>query len=679
MENLKNSSFQHVPFLRITLFFGLGITTASIGEEGCELLPVIGVFLLLLSLFIWLLFYLGYQRVGTMLLYATLFIAGFYHYATHVKHPDFQIDRPQTFVARITEEPRVSPGAVRTSMRLMAWKKESEWLPTDMPIVASFWRKDSLATLQLGDTIAFRGAIKMLEPPLNPEQFDYARYLKSKGIFYDVFAPLDAVKVLGSAEKGKRVLHTMRMSLHRKFSTYIPDSEAQQIAAAIGFGYRANLSQDVLEAFANTGTIHVLSVSGFHVSLMFLLVTMLFKPMDRIPYGRSFRFVLVLLLIWLYAAICGFEPAVLRATVMFSIFLIGYWHTRTVLSLNTLFLSMFILLVIDPFMLFDVGFQLSYLAVLGILLFYPILQAMYLPKRRKLQHLVNLCYVSIAAQLTTTSLALFYFHQFPTYFLPANLLLTFPSTAILYLGFFLMLCPVDVLNSWVGYLLEKLILYSFQLLQWIDSLPFASLQGLPSSLWALLLSYGVLLLLILAIRRHAKAALMVAGIMFIGLLQALFWHRWQEQGFRGVKIYQMHKQIAIALIDRGAVTVISTLDSLNHAHLRYTVHPDLKRYAALELINFEHLVADSTDYFISWQDTLRIQVKNLPGSTSSNADLTLVRKNAQIFPTDAHGFVIFDASNSQTYLDQVQAELARGKLPYYILKDNFAYVWRWEL
>jgi len=269
-----------------------------------------------------------------------------------------------------------------------------------------------------------------------------------------------------------------------------------------------------MEVFSNTGTIHVLSVSGFHVSTMYFLITLLLKPIDRLKNGRQYRILFIFCFIWFYALICGFVPAVLTATVMFSLFLIGYLRSRIIFSLNTLFASAFLLLVYDPFILFDIGFQLSYLAVAGILVFVPLFQKLYQPKNKFLYNCMNLIYVSFAAQLTTTALAMYYFHQFPTYFMISNLLISIPSTLIIYLGSILAVFNFPLTNEWTGFFLKEIILITYNTLKLIDSLPLSTLRGLPFSGFLTLLSYIAIFLLFLSYRFRNRGFMFMSLVLF---------------------------------------------------------------------------------------------------------------------------------------------------------------------
>src|SRR5690606_15518078 len=155
-------------------------------------------------------------------------------------------------------------------------------------------------------------------------------------------------------------------------------------------------------------------------------------------------------------------PPILRAGIMISFFLLSLMVRRKQIPLNTLAASAFFILLFTPKALFDVGFQLSYMAMLGILLLYPLLTNLYLPVNKYLGWIVAYSYVSIAAQLFTLPFVLYYFGQFPNYFLVANLFISLPSTAVMYVGLALAVLPFDMLNILLGKILDFLLVFCLE-------------------------------------------------------------------------------------------------------------------------------------------------------------------------------------------------------------------------
>ena len=303
-----------------------------------------------------------------------------------------------------------------------------------------------------GDKLLLPNRVRVISAAVNPNQFDYKGYLAHKNISYQANVSLAEVRIVGNDAANALVARALQLRrlLLTKFALYIRDQEALAICSALILGYRANFQEETLAAFVHTGTVHVLSVSGLHVGMVFYLLHFLLGFLDRFPGGRTIRFLLILMGIWGYVLLTGMAPAILRSGVMISFLLLARWSGRSHQNLNTLFASAICLLLFDPFMIFDMGFQLSYLAVFGLFTCYPLLNKLIRVRYKLLRLLLQALAVSLSAQLMTTPLVLYYFHQFPTYFLLGNLFVSIPTSALMYMGILLAVCPFSIVNTYVG-------------------------------------------------------------------------------------------------------------------------------------------------------------------------------------------------------------------------------------
>ena len=679
MDILK-LKIEHIPFLKIFAFYVLGILTANLINWTDSLYYN----LIYLTIFCFL-FCLGLNifqllRRYQFILHLLLFLLGLINIGTQLPKVTPDLESDNIYLAKLMEDPTRSGQVLQFKSKVYIEKDEKKNKYAELKIKTSIWDKDSsIHYLNKGDLISFKGKIQLLPPPYNPSQFDYSQYLKNKGIYYQVFIPIQNFQIIKhyTDEEGRfqKAIKNIQNSLQTKFKEFIPSETSFQIASAITFGYRSNLSPQVFDVFSNTGTIHVLSVSGFHVSLMYLLFTLILSPLDRIRGGRQIRFSFILIFIWFYALICGFVPAVLRATLMFSLFLIGYWKNKVILSLNAVFSSAFLLLVYDPFMIFDIGFQLSYLAVIGILIFVPLFNQLYSRHNWIYKSFYNLVSVSLAAQLTTTPLAIYYFHQFPTYFLLSNLFITIPSTIILYLGTILVFIPWRRMSEVFGTILDFAIAITYKNLSYIDSLPLSNIQGIQLNKIECLFSYLGIFALFIAYNTKCKRTLIVSTFCINLVLSVVLMSRIKQKDFNGLKIYNTGKQISLAYIDRGNVQLFSSYDSLSHKNLRYSVFPDLKKYTDTKGITFKRLASDHLNHSINFQDKKSIFISNGKANGFQNPELLIIRNNTDL-PDELNAtLTLFDGSNSMKHIQKCIHLLEAENRSYYILKDNFAYVW----
>jgi competence protein ComEC len=260
------------------------------------------------------------------------------------------------------------------------------------------------------------------------------------------------------------------------------------------------LDEETLQAYVSAGAMHVLSVSGLHVALVFQLLTWMLGFMQFDKVGKWLYYILSLMLIWGYAILTGLCPSVMRSVVMFTIILIGQATNKNNNTINSIGFSAFLLLLYNPMMLMDVGFQLSYLAVLGIVYLQPKIYSWFEIKNGFGDWAWQITSVSIAAQLITFPLGILYFHQFPTYFLLTNLIVIPASTVMLYGGIGLFVVYwIPFISNWYGFLLEKFTWLVNEYLVWNQQLPGSVVEGIFIENWEAWMMFSILSLALLTI------------------------------------------------------------------------------------------------------------------------------------------------------------------------------------
>src|SRR5690606_36937339 len=294
----------------------------------------------------------------------------------------------------------------------------------------------------------------------------------------------------GGSKLRKRAL-IFRQNMVMKMKQGLQNNDALAVASALILGYRSDLDPDLLNIFSITGTIHVLSVSGLHVGIVFVVFSTLLVWMKG-KRSKMIRGLVLILLIWLYALVTGLAPSVLRASIMISFGIIAFSFARKGNIYNTIAASAFLLLLYNPNYISEIGFKLSYLAVLGIVFFYPKLTSLFKIKNRLVSMVWSVAAVSISAQIATFPLVLYYFHFFPVYFLPANLLVILPVSFIVYIGLLVLVVPYGMLHDGLSWLLEYLILKMNFVLGVFQTLPYATLDGIYIETWEYIVMYVLL-------------------------------------------------------------------------------------------------------------------------------------------------------------------------------------------
>ena len=324
-----------------------------------------------------------------------------------------------------------------------------------------FKRSDSL-DFQVGDRLTVYDDVNLPAFERNPGDFDYRKYLKSIDVYGQIY--VDTPKILsyenGSQELG--VLLRLRTTILEKLEASGLNDNPRGVIEALVLGQRQNVDPEVTKSFRDAGVIHILALSGLHVGIILLILRFLTKRILRMKYGRWIQSVVLIFLLWSFALLTGMSPSIMRAVTMFSFVAVGLNLKRKGSVYHSLTLSAFVLLLFDPRLLFQVGFQLSYMAVFSIVLIQPVLAGLW-PWRNKVKDFFwNIFTVTVAAQIGVAGISLFYFNQFPGLFILGNMLLlpVLPfiiGAALLLIFLLLFSIPTDWLTTVLNAVLEFII------------------------------------------------------------------------------------------------------------------------------------------------------------------------------------------------------------------------------
>ena len=339
-----------------------------------------------------------------------------------------------SYIGTVDDEVSVKPKSISAKIKIeyihqsSGWKKAQGYVLSYFPASTQKWK--------YGDKLLISGSPQVVSPPSDPLAFNYAKYLSYKNIYHQHFIRKGEFALLTSEPHSKlwELAYSCREGLSGLLSSALGTGQEFAVASMVVLGIKQSIDQDLIDAYSSSGAMHVLAVSGLHVGMIFGLIQMLLGTMKRSFIWKHVFYFFALAVIWAFGLITAFSPSVLRAVVMFTIIIIGQWIGRKGNLYNTLGLTSFVILLFDPFMLMNVGFQMSFLAVFGIAYLHPKLFSLYKGKSRVLKWLWEVTSISLCAQLFTFPLALYYFNQFPTYFLLSNLWVIPLSSVILYVG-----------------------------------------------------------------------------------------------------------------------------------------------------------------------------------------------------------------------------------------------------
>ena len=285
--------------------------------------------------------------------------------------------------------------------------------------------KDSTSLLfHTGDLVFLKNKFQDIKSSLNPHQFNYKHYLKKQGINQQVYITHQEILLLDESKVSLlRFIDAFRVKIQKSLRRYHFTDDELAVMNALLLGQRQEISKQLSDNYSKAGAIHILAVSGLHVGVILLILSLILKPLERVNNGKLIKLVLVILSLWFFAILAGLSASVIRAVTMFSAIALGQFFNKRNAVEHSLIFSMFIILLCKPLFLFDVGFQLSYTAVFGIIWIQPVLYQLWKPNFFIVDKGWQLITVSVAAQLGVLPISLFYFHQFPALFFISNLII----------------------------------------------------------------------------------------------------------------------------------------------------------------------------------------------------------------------------------------------------------------
>ena len=610
-----------IPFVVFLIPFITGIwfgITFNLGVGSSMPLTVIAglaATLILLNLFYRELKLYKFRWLGGVLVHLFLFVSAWAMalQANEMNYNDHFTKRlSDHLLVRINSAPKTSNGVERFTAIVLQTIKDGQATNASGNLLLTL-KSTTDSTVFYGDRLLIPTACTLVDQPANPAEFNYKKYLAYQNIHYrQMLYPGQYLRI--AQETGNPLISfslRARLKLVERLKENIHDPEAIGVASTLILGYKADLDEDIYQTYSKTGTVHVLSVSGAQVAILLIMLEWALHFLNVIRHGRIIKVCIILYITWYYALLTGFSPAVCRAGLMVSFVIAGNTFSKTVNTLNILALSAFLLLIIKPFYLYDIGFQLSYLAVAGLIVVQPIVCKCYKFKNKWANKVWQLCALSLTAQLVTLPLSVWYFHQFPVYFLISNLVVIIPAALVMYTGIaYFLLDRVPFFGKILGYILEKTILAMDAALHIIAHAPFSSIN----KIWLTPVSEVILCLLILAItyfllHRTTRSIRITLVIFFLFSLFISF-KRFNNLRTSEIVLFAIPKHRAIAFKSGDQAVILSDLPDSNKSY-KNAVQPYLDSCQVSKLI----LIDPDTDYsnaiFIKRRNLISFAAKTL--------------------------------------------------------------------
>ncbi len=542
-----------------------------------------------------------------------------------------------------------------------------------------------LQQLGYGSELIFSHPLQPIKNSGNPAAFNYERYAAFQGIYHQVFLEPGNYAVLPQKRTDwlTAFIFAARERVLKNIVNYIQGKKEAGLAEALLVGYKDDLDKTLVQSYSNTGVVHIIAISGMHMGLIYWLLSIVLAPLKKRKQTSWMVAVIMITGLWLFALLAGGGPSILRSAVMFTCIVIAESTGRKTFIYNSLAASAFILLCINPFWLWDAGFQLSYSAVLSIVIFMkPVYNALYF-KNKLVDNIWKLIAVSLAAQVLTTPVSIYHFHQFPVYFLLTNLLAVPLSSLIVLLE--ITLCAVSFIPaaaSVTGIILSKLIGFMNGFIEHMENLPFALLNGLQINMAQVLFLYVAIAGFCYWLMKKNSVALLagLAGMLAFAIARSVSFIAAGNQ--QQLVVYNIPKHRAIEFVSgrnivfKGDSTMLAdpALDRLylgaSHTLLRAGITGSVN-----SLVPIDNIIVFNTKKIALVDEGYQLAATN----QRINTDVVIVSGNApvsiaQLQETFNNAQIVFDASNSSWKVNKWKAEAAKLGLHCFYTVDNGAFV-----
>ncbi|MGV8946187.1 MAG: ComEC/Rec2 family competence protein [Lutibacter sp.] len=538
-------------------------------------------------------------------------------------------------------------------------------------------RKDSTQKqLKVDDHLGIKTIFNSIAEPLNPYSFNYKKYLQQQQIHHQIFIEHSQFLNLPKTETSlKGIAARIRENITNALIGYGFKNDELAVVNALILGQRQYLTSELQQSYAGAGAIHILAVSGLHIGIILLILTLVFKPLHYFKHGKLTAIVLIIILLWMYAIIAGLSASVVRAVAMFTAIAIAMFVNRPSNVYKTLIISMFFLLLFNPYYLFEVGFQLSYMAVFSIVWIQPKLVHLWKPKLWLLDKLWQLLTVSTAAQMGVLPLSLYYFHQFPGLFFVSNLVIIPVLGVILTAGIVIMalsvlqIAPQFLVNAYI-FIIQQMNYF----VGWISNQEFFIIKNISFSFLVMIAFYAFLFTSIKWIEKQFFYRFMLVLISFV-LIQTIFiYEKYKRESTHEFIVFNESKSTTIGVRNGKKMRFDTSGDSLkttSNFRIAYSVGTGLGKILPLEKIKNMYLLGEEIVLVVDSLGIYRFNsVKPTVVILRQSPKINLERLIEHLHPK----IIIADGTNYKSYLKDWEQTCIKNKTPFHNTMQKGAFV-----
>ena len=542
-------------------------------------------------------------------------------------------------------------------------------------ILVNFHKIKGNSKLHIGSNFIIKGIVFKHKNPINPDQFDYGKYLTNKSVLAQMYTDSYAIKISNKTDKNiwyysdflrNKILSNLEKSNFSK--------DELHVVAALILGQQQDISPEILHDYQFAGAIHILSVSGLHVGFILLFITFLLKPLRKNKAGNTIRLVTIIVSLWGFAILAGLSPSVVRSVTMFSFVAVGMHLKRSTNIFHTLLVSILLILLFQPSFLFDVGFQLSYVALFFIIWLQPLLENLWAPNNKITNYFWEILTVSFAAQIGAFPLSIYYFHQFPGLFFVTNLIIIPFLSFIMALGVFVMvLAAFDFVPLIPAKILEYSIYFLNKTINWVASFEQFIIKDIPLN-WQMLLSLYILIVAVIIWFKKPTFHKLVFALIALLLFQTTFIvTRWKNQNQEEWIVFNIKKNTLIT--ERtGEKLVAFCNDSIRK---EIASNPTIKSYLVANFSAITTTKKPQNLYYFKGKkiliiDSLCVYQKEI------KPDIIVITQSPKLnlerlLQTYKPEMIVADASNFKTYIKVWESTCRKEKIPFHATGEKGFY------
>lgn len=684
--------WKKAPFLRLLLPVIAGIVAGYYFKIEVNIIIIIAI-ILTFAFFIFNILPIVYrfklQAVNGIIITAFLINAGLFltwnkDVRNHAGWYGNKYNSSSYIVAIISEPPVEKSKSYKSLANVEAIINKDSVYPVTGKLLLYFSKDSNAKKIVYGSRVIIKKDLQEIKNSGNPAAFNYKRYCAFQQIFHQCYLKQTDWRLLkdDNANPLRKVIYTTQRYIINVLNDNIKGADESSLAKALLIGYKVDLDKDLVQAYSNVGVVHLIAISGLHLALIYAMLLWVTGKISFIKKSKFIRLFIILFCLWFFSLLTGASASVLRSAVMFTFIATGAAFGKKASIYNSLASSAFALLCYDPFMLWDVGFQLSYCAVLGIVIAQQYVYNWFYFSNKLLNEIWKLAAVSLSAQIFTLPVCVYYFHQFPLLFLLSNVVAIPLSTIALWGCIFLVfVSPIHILALYFGKAATASIWLLNHAVLFINAIPFSLWDGISITVTQTIILYFIVIFFLYWVIKKNNLAFKLGMYSTLLFSITIALHKWNFSKQKKLIIYNVPSHKAIDFIEGDAYHFYGDSDLVEEGLLQ-NFHLKPARIS-LMLTKRDTSLLFQLNNFLGFYGKRILMIDSAidykPLTKKINVDYIIVSKNPKLFISNLAkvfecGVYIFDASNPLWKIEKWKKDCEELHLRFHSVSEQGAFV-----